>query len=54
MNGTLTPDRILPGTTRYWWQCQAAGHKYQQSIPHRVATRGCPECPTDSRIGPQL
>lgn len=47
---TKQPGRIAPGTDKYWWKCQAAGHKYQQSIPHRVKSRGCPECPTEERI----
>ena len=54
LNGSTTPDRILPGTTKYWWKCLASGHKYQQSIPHRVTSHGCPDCKRTNRIGAQL
>lgn len=43
-NGTLTPDRILPGSSRkVWWRCQR-GHEWQAEVQSRVAGKGCPVC----------
>jgi Probable Zinc-ribbon domain len=49
MNHT-TPDQHIAGTAKYWWRCAANRHKYQQSVPHRVKSKGCPECPPAQRI----
>jgi hypothetical protein len=50
LNHPKTPDRIFAGTELYWWKCLAAGHKVQQSVPHRVKSKGCTECVPDERI----
>lgn len=51
LNGFTGPDRILRGITLYWWRCLATKHNVRQSIPHRVNSGGCPDCPTKDRIG---
>ncbi len=43
------PNEIFAGTDKFWWLCSNK-HKYQQSVPHRVKSKGCPECPPDKRI----
>ncbi|TFB95737.1 MULTISPECIES: zinc-ribbon domain-containing protein [unclassified Cryobacterium] len=50
LNGPKDPGRIFAGTDLYWWKCQAHGHVYKQSVPHRVKSKGCPKCPMSERI----
>ena len=44
-NGSLTPEQILPGTTRkVWWRCEK-GHEWQASVSSRTCGgSGCPFC----------
>ncbi len=43
-NGRLTPDDVIPGSTRkVWWQCRQ-GHAWEAVISSRSAGRGCPYC----------
>lgn len=50
LNGMKGPDRIFAGTDLYWWRCIRNNHKYQQSVPHRVNSKGCPMCPPEERL----
>ena len=50
LNGMKSPDRITAGTDLYWWLCTAHKHKYQQSLPHRVESKGCPMCQPEERL----
>jgi hypothetical protein len=45
LNGSNTPDRVIPGTNLVWWKCLKAGHNLQQSVAHRALSGGCPDCP---------
>ncbi len=44
-NGALTPDQVVPGTSRkVWWQCEH-GHEWQAQIASRAGRgRNCPYC----------
>ena len=44
-NGTLTPERVFPGSARrVWWRC-AEGHEWQAAISSRAKGGcGCPVC----------
>lgn len=44
-NGALTPQMIMPGSTRkVWWTCQM-GHSWRASIAARASSgSGCPYC----------
>lgn len=44
------PTEIFGSNTKLWWQCIAAGHRYSQTVPHRLESRGCPECPAELRL----
>jgi len=44
------PNEIFPGTALYTWRCLREKHVYEQSVPHRRKSKGCPKCPTDQRI----
>ena len=52
MNTLREPFEVFPSTnTLYWWLCKSMEkHKYQQSIPHRVISGGCPMCPPKLRV----
>lgn len=50
-NSLKEPTELMPGTDRYWWRCTAAGHDYEQSVPNRVKSGGCPNCPDVDRTG---
>lgn len=50
LNGPKDTGHIFAGTDLYWWKCKAHGHVYRQSVPHRVKSKGCPECPMSERI----
>ena len=50
LNGLTEPGRILPGTDLYWWRCIAKQHNLRQSIPHRIKSGGCPDCPPEHRV----
>jgi hypothetical protein len=50
LNGTKSPDKMLPGTDSHWWKCRAANHTTRQSVPHRIKSGGCTDCPPDQRI----
>lgn len=44
LNGSLTADRVRPGSTKkVWWQC-AAGHEWQATVLSRSNSVGCPTC----------
>ena len=45
-----SPSKVIPGNDIYWWRCLAVGHNLQQSVPHRVESGGCPDCPKTDRI----
>jgi hypothetical protein len=43
-NGTLTPERVTPGSSRnVWWTC-GRGHSFEAPVVGRVHGRGCPYC----------
>lgn len=44
------PGDIVPGTALYWWKCKSNEHVTEQSIPNRVKSGGCTECPPPRRI----
>ena len=47
---TKKPSRVFAGSnSRHWWLC-SAGHKTQQSVPHRILSAGCIECALADRI----
>lgn len=48
-NGAIEPDAIVPGNTRRWWKC-AEGHEQFGSVPNRIRTKGCAECPPLRRV----
>ncbi|NYJ21118.1 zinc-ribbon domain-containing protein [Glaciibacter psychrotolerans] len=50
LNGPTDPSRIFAGTKLYWWKCLAHGHVHNQSVLHRIASNGCPDCPPSERI----
>ena len=52
-NGDIQPNQILPGTTKYWWKC-FQNHEEFQSVPHRVKSNGCTQCPAKLRAGANL
>lgn len=45
-NGLLTPDTVVPGTSRkLWWQCHPREHEWQTTGDNRVRSNtGCPYC----------
>ena len=46
MNGSLTPDHVLPGSRKkVWWQCRS-GHVWQAVVYSRTGNQlsGCPVC----------
>lgn len=47
-NGTLTPDKVLPGSNKkVWWICKKnQGHRWQTGVHMRAGSRktGCPYC----------
>jgi hypothetical protein len=49
-NDLKNPTEVMPGTAPYWWRCAAAAHDYRQSVPNRVKSGGCPDCPSEGRI----
>ena len=43
-NAGLTPDQVLPGSTRkVWWVCDR-GHRWQAAVSARASGTGCPFC----------
>ena len=43
-NHPLTPEDVLPGSSKkVWWQCKN-GHEWEVSINNRSRGRGCPYC----------
>ena len=43
-HGSITPDKVLPGSHRIvWWRCEH-GHEWQAQIKSRVNGAGCPIC----------
>jgi hypothetical protein len=44
-NGRLTPDKVMPGTTRkVWWRCRY-GHSWAATVASRSSHgTGCPHC----------
>jgi hypothetical protein len=43
-NGTLTPDKVTPGSMKkVWWKCEK-GHEWHSHINNRNKTIGCPTC----------
>ncbi len=43
-NGKLTPDKVMPGSSRkVWWLCDK-GHEWQATVGSRSQGRGCPYC----------
>ena len=49
-NGSLTPETVLPGSTKLiWWKCSICGHEWRATPNSRTNTngsrgRGCPKC----------
>jgi hypothetical protein len=50
LNYPKTPDQIFPGTAKYAWKCNAAGHVTHQSVPRRLKSKGCTDCLPEQRI----
>ncbi|TFC23370.1 zinc-ribbon domain-containing protein [Cryobacterium glucosi] len=50
LNHPKVPSKISAGTQLLWWKCTANGHTHQQSVPHRLLSKGCPKCPAEERI----
>jgi hypothetical protein len=53
-NGSLTPDKVTPGSMKkVWWMCEN-GHEWQTMITSRSRSIGCPSCslqrPTVTRV----
>ncbi len=43
-NGKLTPEDVMPGSSKkVWWQCKK-GHEYESSIHNKAKGNGCPYC----------
>jgi hypothetical protein len=43
-NSPLTPEEVMPRSSKkVWWQCQK-GHEWTSSVGNRSAGRGCPYC----------
>jgi len=43
-NGTLTPEDVVPGTSKkVWWRCKK-GHEWEAIPKHRSNGSGCPYC----------
>nr|ANV79212.1 hypothetical protein [uncultured Candidatus Thalassoarchaea sp.] len=44
-NGDLTPDNLLPGTSkRLWWICEKCQHEWIATGSDRLSGKGCPAC----------
>ncbi|WP_428912055.1 zinc-ribbon domain-containing protein [Niallia sp. Krafla_26] len=44
-NGLLTPDRVLPGSTKEaWWLCSKCNQEWKEPIGRRTSKKGCPYC----------
>ena len=44
-NGSLTPDCVSGGHTKFWWKCNKGDdHEWQSSIVNRKAGKSCPIC----------
>lgn len=43
-NGSLTPQDVLPGSSRKVWWCCPKGHEWQARIKSRVSGCDCPVC----------
>lgn len=43
-------SEIFGSNTKLWWRCIAAEHLYAQTVPHRIESHGCPECPPELRL----
>jgi hypothetical protein len=48
-NGIRNAAETKAGTQRYHWRC-AFGHDTQQSIVHRLTSKGCVDCEPANRI----
>ena len=48
-NGTPA-TAMCAATELFWWRYRAGNHEYEQSVPNRRKTRGCPKCPPYLRI----
>lgn len=48
-NGSIVPDGVVPGNTQRWWKC-ADGHEQFGSVPNRIRTGGCSQCPPERRV----
>ncbi len=48
-NGTLTPDKVTPGSDKkVWWLCDK-GHEWQAVIANRSRGADCPYCYSNKR-----
>lgn len=44
-NGSLTPEDVLPGSTKEaWWYCSSCEQEWEERIGRRTSKKGCPYC----------
>lgn len=50
-NDALTPAMVLTtSNAKTWWQCTACGHTWRDTVSHRIAGAGCPQCAPHTRV----
>ena len=49
-NAILEPSDRISRSRPVAWKCLANGHKYSQTIMHRIQSKGCPLCDAAERI----
>jgi hypothetical protein len=49
-NGTLAPTDKAARTRHIWWTCKANEHVTQQTLAHRILSKGCTDCDKSERI----
>jgi hypothetical protein len=49
-NGTLVPTDKAARTRHIWWTCKANGHVTEQTLAHRILSKGCTDCDKSERI----
>jgi len=43
------PDQVTPGNGKRHWRCEH-GHTAHDTVPNRIHTHGCPQCPKEDRV----
>lgn len=43
-------NMVIASNLSYWWTCKHNGHTYQQNVPNRRKSGGCPVCTPADRI----